>query len=247
LSHGGISEKNREAIKAWRKNGNLFGIVTGRGAEFPHAILKENLELDFVSVFNGTDVYDMTQTPPKLISRLLGRTERLAEILPILLRQKGDWAEFVALDRKYYLTYGDEDSNRGDWVTCEAFVNAKVNAFLHIIALYDTDKAALEIARQLNENYSDAVSALVNGNWVNICPSGVTKASGVREYAKIMSVSAENVYTIGDSYNDLDMIKAFNGYTLENGAGEVKKAAKGIYKGVWELIETELANAGGAV
>ena len=31
LNHGGIDDKKRNAIKEWRKAGNLFGIVSGRG------------------------------------------------------------------------------------------------------------------------------------------------------------------------------------------------------------------------
>ena len=32
LNHGGIDDIKRNAISEWRKAGNLFGLVSGRGA-----------------------------------------------------------------------------------------------------------------------------------------------------------------------------------------------------------------------
>ena len=235
--HHGIEQKDRDAIKRWRDKGNLFGIVTGRDDNMITATISEdNLEMDFVIIYNGVDIYDLTGAP-KRIKRILGETDRLYELLPYILRKSGDYADFVTPDRNYYLTYNDEPADsKSTWVKNEVLKDVK--QFIQIYSLYESDETTLEVARRLSDGFSDIVSPLVNGSHLNVAPSGVTKASGVWEYAKIMSVKKEHIYTIGDSYNDLDMIKAFNGFTVENGAGEVKQAARSVYKGVWELIDT---------
>ena len=231
-----ISQKDRDAIKKWRAGGNLFGIVTGRGSEMPKTVVNENLDIDFVITFNGAEIYDVSTTPAKLLKRTLGQTDRLYDTLPIILRSSGSTMDIITPERRYHVTYNDEAPDSQDnWVKSEAI--KAVKQFLHIQSLYESSEEALEVARQLNADFSDAVSPLVNGRWLNIPASGVTKASGVWEYAQIMSVSKENIFSIGDSYNDMDMIKAFNGFTLENGVDELKQIARAVYRGVWELIE----------
>ena len=239
--HSGIEQKDRDAVKEWRANGNLFGIVTGRGQDFTKTVFEDDLELDFVIVYNGAVIYDFSADVNKdeanLLKLMVGKTDRLYEMLPLILRKSGDWAEFITPDKVYYLTYNDESPNsRNNWAKNEVLKG--VSEFIQIYSLYKSEREPLDIAKQLNDGFGDAASALVNGSWLNVAPAGVTKASGVLEYAKIMSVGEGDIYTIGDSYNDLEMIKAFNGYTVENGADEIKKAAKGVFGGVWELISS---------
>jgi HAD-superfamily hydrolase, subfamily IIB len=233
LRHGhGISEADRNAVKTWREAGNLFGIVTGRSRDMLKTVEDDKLDIDFVIIYNGVEIYDIQGNLKK---RFTGQSDRFYELLPFILRKKGDWAEFITNEQIYYLTYGDEpDTSRNNWYKGE--IVKDLREFMQIYSLYDTEAEALEVSVNLNECFSDIVSPLVNGRWLNATPSGINKASGVAEYAKIMGVPKENIYTIGDSYNDLDMIKAFNGYTLENGADDVKKEALAVYKGVWELI-----------
>lgn len=234
--HHGISEKDRAAIKEWRANGNLFGIVTGRDEPFiKRFVVDENLEVDFLIIYNGVDIYEFNGNQASLVKRLLGTTDRLYEMLPLILRKDGDWAEFITPDKNYYVTYNDVPAeSRNNWVKSEVLKD--VREFIQIYSLYKTEEEALEVARRLNDGFSDDVSPLVNGAWLNAAPPGVTKASGVWEYAKLKPVSKENIFTIGDSYNDLAMITEFNGFTVENGAEALKKAARAVYGGVWELI-----------
>ena len=240
--HHGIEQKDRDAIKKWRGSGNLFGIVTGRDQPFIKNVLEEDkLDLDFLIIYNGADIYEFKNNQANLLKRILGKTNRLHEMLPFILRKPGHWANFITPERDYYLTYNDkpvvkkEDYWENSWEKSETLKN--VSEFIQIYALYQTDAEALEIAENLNNNFSEALSPLVNGSWLNVAPFGVNKASGVWEYAKLKSVSKENIFTIGDSYNDLDMIKEFNGFTLENGADDLKKIARAVYKGVWELVD----------
>ena len=43
--------------------------------------------------------------------------------------------------------------------------------------------------------------------------------------------------TIGDNYNDIDMVTAFSGYAVESGVPELKSAAHGVVKSVAEMID----------
>ena len=229
----GIIDKDRDAIKEWRKSGNLFGVVTGRGSGFERELENENVEYDFIIDFNGTEIWN---NKSELLKRTIGRGDKLFEMLEILLCKEGDWADIITTERSYYVTYKDKEIEvRDTWV--KNIEIKKVKDFLQIYALRTTDSDSLETAKQINEQFGDYASALVNGNWLNIAPEGVTKATGIADYATIMGVKEENIYSIGDSYNDLDMLKAFKGYSVMNGSDEVKKFATGICDGIWALTK----------
>jgi hydroxymethylpyrimidine pyrophosphatase-like HAD family hydrolase len=210
--------------------------VTGRDKHFIKSVTDEdNLEIDFLIIYNGTDIYGFNGNQASLIKRQTGKTNRLHEMLPLILRKSADWAEFITPDRNYYITYNDEPAKEKDnWVKGEALKG--VSEFIQIYSLYENEESALEIARQLDNNFNEAASALVNGSWLNVAPAGVSKSYGVYEYAKMAGAAKEDILTIGDSYNDLDMIEEFNGFTVDNGAEAVKKIARAVYSGVWELI-----------
>ena len=55
--------------------------------------------------------------------------------------------------------------------------------------------------------------------------------------AKINGKNEEDIYTIGDGYSDIEMIKRFDGYAMENAVNEVKKYAIKEYPSVSNLIE----------
>ena len=58
LNRGGISQDDRNAIAKWRKDGNLFGVVTGRDiSSIEHEMRKLEMEYDFLVSNNGGEAY----------------------------------------------------------------------------------------------------------------------------------------------------------------------------------------------
>ena len=56
--YGKITKGDRESIAKWRAKGNLFGFVTGRGADFLKTASELELESDFFVLHTGADIYD---------------------------------------------------------------------------------------------------------------------------------------------------------------------------------------------
>lgn len=228
-----IDMKDRAAIKKWREAGNLFGVVTGRGADFLLTASHDELEYDYLIVYNGAEIYNKDN---KLLKRFLGITEELFEISSVIMHGEGGWADIIVTGTRFHFTYGDiPDNKNGDWYKAEKL--KEIKEFLQIYSLFGDDRTAHMVADELNKRYGGSVSALVNGSWLNVAPPGVTKSTGISAYSEYMGVDRCDIYTIGDSYNDLDMIKNFNGYSVENGVNDVKYAAKGVVGGIWELVE----------
>ena len=105
----------------------------------------------------------------------------------------------------------------------------------------DTD-SALEVASKINDLYYEQVVAYPNNFVVDIVPKGISKATGLDFLIEYANIKEEDVYTIGDGHNDIEMLDVV-GYpiVMENGSDEVKQHAcyicddvekEGILKGL---------------
>ena len=62
--------------------------------------------------------------------------------------------------------------------------------------------------------------------YLEYCPAGTDKGSGIRALCDILNLDWENTYAVGDERNDIPMIKAAKtGIAMKNGVEEVKMAA----------------------
>ena len=50
----------------------------------------------------------------------------------------------------------------------------------------------------------------------------------------------DDVITVGDNINDIDMIREFRSYAMKNGVEAVKNIAFGIVSDVTEILEKEI-------
>ncbi|HEU0287191.1 MAG TPA: HAD family hydrolase [Nocardioidaceae bacterium] len=65
--------------------------------------------------------------------------------------------------------------------------------------------------------------------WLDLAPSGVTKASGLESVASRLGVARSRVLAIGDGRNDLEMLRwAGHGVAMGNAPVEVQDAADGV-------------------
>ena len=63
------------------------------------------------------------------------------------------------------------------------------------------------------------------------------KVKAIQTVAALEHISQDRIYTIGDGYNDLSMIKKFNGFAIRNSKDAVKYESLGTYETVSELME----------
>ena len=90
----------------------------------------------------------------------------------------------------------------------------------------------------INDRYSSyIISYLIPSNKaIEIISSKTNKANAVNKIAEIEKVIKQNIFTIGDSYNDIEMIEKFNGYCIFGAEEEVKNISTKEYTSVSELI-----------
>lgn len=111
------------------------------------------------------------------------------------------------------------------------------NSALHGIAVgfYDFDASRMFLD-QFNECFGTVLNGFYSGGTIDIVPAGVSKSSGIAALAEILNIKKENIFSVGDSYNDLPMLEAFHGYVVEGAPLDLREKIGRTVKNVESLI-----------
>lgn len=234
LNHNGIDEKKRNAISLWRKKGNLFGVVSGRGVKSLFDVIKDkSFEYDFLIANNGAVICNKELN-------ILTQTKRDGDVIKPFIIDLFSWGcPFVNVDSDdSYMTKANvKDTEKGEY-TLETL--PEIIYFNQMNTMLENDEEAEIIVNKIDEKYKDILTPLQNGSCIDIVPFGVNKAFGIYELLKVVNGKFEDVITVGDNINDTHMIQEFRSYAMENGVEKIKNLADYITPGITELIETEL-------
>ncbi len=236
LNHGRIDDKKREAIKKWRKAGNIFAIVSGRGPDDAYEIQKnDKLEIDYFIANNGAII-------------LNGKGERVSDVrcpgetaIPLieLMFSCGCPLGHIQTDFPCRVYVDKNDCNGKGAYTLE---DVPEIPYFNQISTYLPDyETAEKVTAILEEKFGDILNPMQNGTCIDIVRADTDKAKGIYMLLDIVGAEYEDVIAVGDNVNDKAMIEEFRSYAMENGVDLIKKLADGTVSSVTELIEKELS------
>lgn len=225
-------ETNKRAIEKWRKAGNLFGIVTGRGAEsIGYELNRRGIECDFILANNGClSLYKGEVLFEETIDRSVG----------VLIRNTvfGFGCEMLGYDCRtgpHGQIYND-DTDFTDFENKEYYTQFNTVCSGETVA--EAERKARRLCETISEKHGDVLNPLLNGRCIDICPVGCDKGTGIVKLAGRLNIPHENVFTVGDNYNDLAMLKRFSSFAMNNAYEEVKRSASmGVTLSVANMIE----------
>lgn len=229
-----ITLSDKEAIAAWRKKGNKFGIVTGRSsATIKEEIKNNDLAIDFLICNNGGVVLD----PSFEVLQLSLIDFALAQKLLTYIEQI-DCNGYVLNDgynraRKAFKPHHEDLHDMPSTITIEAMIASKQIA--QIVVDFDDQEPANALAAYLTANY-DGIEAFANIHCVDIVPRGCSKASGINCVIAQEHYDKKDVYAIGDNYNDVSMIQTFYGATFITLPKDIQEQAKVVVDSVASFI-----------
>lgn len=223
--NGDVTKEEIEAIKKWRENGNLFGVITGRN----YASLREDLDLfdveyDFIISTNGALIRDGQ-------GNVLRSFEVDAEIakglLDIGIKHNAIWSELMYLD-SFHRRVIEHRTADAEMKINRDILNETASFHQMSFTFPDIDDA-LNLTEYINETYKGKLSAysLIYGDTANIdiVQYGVSKASALYTLGEMKNVCKEDIITFGDNFNDIPMIREFDGYIMASAIEEVRKLA----------------------
>lgn len=211
-----ISAANAEWLTKARKNGLTVMFATGRGYQsaLPYA---RQLGLDDspMVLVNGSEIW---RTPNELHKRKTMPVEWVCEMRKMALeRDVWYWAYAVEgiFNREHWPEEADMD--RMGWLK---------------FGYYTENAAKLPDIRRTLEGWDKLEITNSHPCNLEVNPRGVTKASGVREVCGLLGIGMHEVIAMGDSLNDISMIReAGLGVAMGNAQDEVKAAADAVTAG----------------
>lgn len=228
-----IAKRDIDAIKAWRAAGNQFGVVTGRGLPgILHEMNYYSAPFDFLICNNGCALYD---GKPALLEQHAGKGELLPELCRFLAEKKGLHVTVSSREILHHVRYeGQTPKPEELWISMEE--TSSIPDFTQVDTHFATGEEAGQLAAAVNRQFEGRVTAYQNGACVDIVPFGVSKSAGVRWYLARLGLPENAAVTVGDNFNDLDMLLAFEGYAITSGREEVAKQVGRTCDNIADLV-----------
>jgi len=213
-------KNNVEMINKFREQGNLFVLATGR----PYCrtitkVKKYKIPYDYLIVGNGSFVVDNRN---KVIINNIIDGEVLKSIMTGLKNKE------EVLEITYYGTYEQDEVIDYDNTT---YIMLKVKNRIIADELVEYIRKNFSRINIYNSFNSDEYSL------IDIISNNSQKSNAIDKIIKLENIDYNNVYTIGDSSNDVEMIMKYNGYGMTNSDERVIEVANKLYNNVYDLIE----------
>lgn len=107
-------------------------------------------------------------------------------------------------------------------ISTDIYNNEMVNRFIEMGKSYPK----YNFLNYMHPNYS----------YLCVKPKGISKSYAIKYLIEKLNILKNDVYVIGDSSNDYEMIKDFNGSCISTSSPEVLAIAKSIYKNIDDYI-----------
>lgn len=209
-------KNNINKVKEFRDKNNIFVIATGRSYYDVDKKLQEYaIKYDFLIINQGATILNNN-------GEVIANYSIEEEIKEKLVK------DLDLYDQDTMFACKKLDSR--------VSINEKQITKIH--KRFETFKKAKEINDMINEKYKNKINSylITSNNAIEIISSETNKAKAIQILADIEQVKKDNIYTIGDSYNDIEMITDFNGCCMENAENEIKQICNQKYKSVSEII-----------
>lgn len=214
-------KKNTEMLKKLQKNDTKIVIATGRSyPSIMNQLSKYPIPYDYIIAADGSIIYDVNGN----ILKLYEMNEEIIEPF-----------------KKYYQEINYEEIQ---FVYKEGYSNilTSIKGLLGINVCIMTKNYTTDLNNKLlkmGEDYSEySFFSYIHSDYSYLCvkPKGITKATLITYLMDKYHITKDNVYVIGDSYNDYDMIKEYNGVAMITSYPEILEIANKTYPSVSDYI-----------
>ena len=232
---GWITDEDREAIRRFREAGNKFVIVSGRSYKSAIDVFNEFdfHDMDFFILMSGAYAAYPDETP--IYDKRID-----INLLPVLCDFfRATKSRYLCLDvgRKSYNVDigGDLQPEFTENITLSEAL--RLGTFTSINVGYHTHEEAHEVADELEKRFSHIITPLQNNRAIDMPPAGINKAVAVGHAADMLGIEKDKIYTAGDNYNDIQMLRAYHGNAMRNGPRAVWDSAERTVSHISEIID----------
>lgn len=215
-------KKNIDKVNKFRELNNIFVIATGRAYEnIIEEINKFNIKYDYLIINHGSTI----------------------------INNKNEIIENHTIENSIQdsLISNLDIYDNNNFFCCTSLTNYYKQDMYKSHIIKDLTKihkafSSLDTAKKVNEKlnfiYKDKIITHIieKYNAIEIISSQVNKSKAIKKIANILDIPSNNIYTIGDSYNDIEMIKDFSGACMKNSILELKNITTKEYNSVSDYL-----------
>ncbi len=232
-----ISDQDNHTLEKLGELGVCRVAATGRNLYKVRQVLTSETPFDYVIFSSGAGIMDWKQQ--KLIKAMAIPEEQTNEIIRYLIGQGHNfkvsrelpdnhnfawWQSFECPELKRYV---DIHSKMG---IAEPIDQGKPFIASQILLFFQKESMNFDAAKQSIQNRFPDLSIIkttspLNADyvWMEIFPNGVSKAHGIEEICNLTGISRECTFSIGNDFNDLEMLEyTQHSYVVDNAPEELK-------------------------
>lgn len=227
-----MKENDVKAIHQFQQDGHLFGVCTGRclhGITIPSQ--PYHLDYDFYILLSGALI--LNKDKEIILEKKIPIT--LVQEIFDFLNQKD--MSIVCQDTMYKIYQTKQRDIHGVYIdSLNELKTDTVSAFSFHYDANEIELASLATKR-INKKYGDIIEAYQNNQHIDLAAKGCSKGHGMKIIQEYFQLSMNDVYGIGDSWNDLPMLDAIeNGYSFTYAPLEVQQHAQKIVHSLAECL-----------
>lgn len=239
LYRNGISKEDSKAIEEIEKLGVKFNIATGRIFSQAVKMTKDNINMNgYYICENGSYIYDFEK---KLVYKGTIDDKIVKKVINLYKSDKATL--YFKYNGKVVLLEENERFNiySSEYVIDKDFRNKNTyNNLVGNIGIVSKDVDELyRLESFLISEFNDVLDIYFSSEYtLNLVPKGVSKHEAIKNVCRILNVSLDEVATIGDSPNDISMLKTTKySFAMKSARKEVKESANYIADSVEEAIK----------
>ncbi|WP_024614081.1 HAD-IIB family hydrolase [Clostridium sp. Ade.TY] len=240
-----IHKRDLDGIKNLRKEGHKFIVSTGRtllGME--EVFEKYDLEFDYLVLCNGALILDKDK---RVIKNSMIEFEAVKKIIEEFSDEEQTMIYFDNGNGMNLIENKNADLENLQFfeelevevAKKEDILNLKSGALiLSVFASDGSIERAEKIKERLINMFGDELGIFRNQFFIDIVSKGSSKGNGLKEVLKIENKNFDDIYTVGDSFNDVSMFEITNNsYTFNRAEDGVKIYAKNHIDYVHEIVD----------
>lgn len=198
-----LKPQDVKAIKQFQKEGNLFGICSGRTlAGIHHALDGLDVKLDFYILVSGAALANEDGTyiyqhllSKDVITRIVNKIKKYN--VGILFCHNEDYFRFANDVIHDHIANQIHDMSEVEYETFDS---------LHMA--FQTMEELEEVKALLYKEFGKEIEVHHNVLNLDITPKNCSKGIAIKTLDQYLPVKYEDIYVIGDSYNDISMFEA---------------------------------------
>lgn len=215
-----------KAIQRFQKAGYLFGVCTGR-PYYSLLDMQKDLDIDFYIASSGAlilnrslEIIDEQPMTFEVAKKLYQAYHLQAKVIIHTLNTKG--------------IYKNVESGTNKAILINDFDELKKEKIYSMSIVVEDEQTAKLITKDIHEEFKE-LEGFQNKNAVDVVKRGCSKGNGIEKIKEILNI--DKIAGIGDSYNDISLIKASDtGFTFHSSPQVIQNQVQYIVESIEEAI-----------